>query len=256
VSPAQKRGFFFSAPSFATRQAIAASNFAKANQPEGPDMKSAAFAIAATIVLIAWGVGEVSLASDGRDLSSVNGGITASAGETYGTLSTVNGEVHVGRGVTADKAKTVNGEIDVENDVKLGEVSTVNGELEIGDDVVIARTASTVNGSIELGKRTRVGGDVSTVSGEIELDGAEVGGKVTTRNGDIELLDGARIRGGIHIKTKNDNGWRIGKDEPVKVHICSTCVVDGELRFDRPVELRVDAGAKIGNVIGDSVTRR
>ena len=81
-----------------------------------------------------------------------------------------------------------------------GEVSTVNGELEIGDDVVIARTASTVNGSIELGKRTRVGGDVSTVSGEIELDGAEVGGKVTTRNGDIELLDGARIRGGIHIK--------------------------------------------------------
>jgi hypothetical protein len=32
-------------------------------------------------------------------------------------------------------------------------------------------------------------------------------------------------------------------------------VVEGELRFDRPVELRVDQGAKIGNVIGDSVKR-
>jgi hypothetical protein len=40
------------------------------------------------------------------------------------------------------------------------------------------------------------------------------------------------------------------------VHICSTCVVDGDLVFDRPVELRVDNGAKIGKVIGDKVTRR
>jgi DUF4097 and DUF4098 domain-containing protein YvlB len=218
-------------------------------------MKSATAATVA-IALVAWGASEVSIAGDGRDMSSVNGDVTASAGETYGTLSTVNGGVHVGRGVTADKAKTVNGEIDVENDAKLGEVSTVNGELEIGDNVTIARTASTVNGSIELGKRTRVGGDVSTVSGEIELEGAEVGGQIITRNGDIELIDGARVRGGIHVKTKNDNGWRFGKDEPVKVHICATCVVEGELRFDRPVELRVDAGAKIGKVIGDAVTRR
>ena len=45
-------------------------------------------------------------------------------------------------------------------------------------------------------------------------------------------------------------------DDPVKVHICATCVVDGDLRFERPVELRVDNGAKIGKVIGDKVTRR
>lgn len=219
-------------------------------------MKSAALAIVAALALIAWGASTVSVAGDGRSISSVNGGISASAGETYDSLSTVNGGVHVGRGVIAGKAKTVNGEIDVENEAKLGEVSTVNGELDIGDDVIIERTASTVNGSVELGKRTRVGGDVTTVSGEIELDGAEVGGQLITRNGDIELTDGARVRGGIHIKPKSDNGWQFGRDEPVKVHICATCVVDGELRFDRPVDLRVDAGAKIGKVIGDSVTRR
>ena len=217
-------------------------------------MKIAALVIT-TLVIVAWAGAPVS-ASDGRDLSSVNGEVSAQAGETYGTLSTVNGSIHIGSGVTAERAKTVNGEIDVENNAKLGELSTVNGELDIGDDVTVTRNASTVNGSVELGKGSRVGGDVSTVSGEIELRGAEVGGLVTTRNGDINLTDGARVRGGIHVKTKNDSGWSFGKDDPIKVHICSTCVVDGDLRFERPVELKIDAGAKIGKVIGDAVTRR
>jgi len=122
--------------------------------------------------------------------------------------------------------------------------------------VAIERTASTVNGRVSLGKRTIVRGDVSTVSGEIEIDGAEVGGQVTTRNGDIDLRDGARVRGGIHVKKQNDSNWGWGKSDPLQVHICSTCVVEGELRFDRPVELRADQGAQIGKVIGDSVTRR
>jgi DUF4097 and DUF4098 domain-containing protein YvlB len=219
-------------------------------------MKFAALSVFAFLAFVIWAGSPVSVAADGRNISSVNGEVTASANETYGKLSTVNGSVHVGSGVIAEEAKTVNGEIEIGNDAKLGEVSTVNGSLEVGEGVTIERTASTVNGSVELGKRTRVGGDVSTVSGEIELNGAEVGGKLITRNGDIDLSDGARVRGGIHVKKKNDNGWGWGKDEPLKVHICSTCVVDGDLLFDRPVELRVDSGAKIGQVIGESVTRR
>jgi DUF4097 and DUF4098 domain-containing protein YvlB len=219
-------------------------------------MKTASLVVVAFLALVIWAGTPQLQAADGRDLSSVNGEVTASAGETYGTLSTVNGSVHVGRGAIAEQAKTVNGEIEIEDDVRLGEVSTVNGSLDVGEGVTIERTASTVNGSVDLGRRTRVGGDVSTVSGEIELEGAEVGGQLITRNGDIELSDGARVRGGIHIKKKNDSGWSLSKEEPLKVHICSTCVVEGELRFDRPVELRVDDGAKIGKVIGESVTRR
>jgi DUF4097 and DUF4098 domain-containing protein YvlB len=219
-------------------------------------MKLAALVVFSFLAFVVWAGSPVSAAADGRNISSVNGEVTASAGETYGTLSAVNGSVQVGRGVTADVAKTVNGEIEVEDDAKLGEVSTVNGEIDVGQGVTIERTASTVNGSVALGKRTRVGGDVTTVSGEIELKGAEVGGSLSTRNGDIDLTDGAHVRGGIHVKKKSDNSWNLGKEEPLKVHICSTCMVDGELRFERPVELRVDAGAKIGQVIGDSVTRR
>ncbi|HEU4781294.1 MAG TPA: hypothetical protein VFS58_15540 [Steroidobacteraceae bacterium] len=218
-------------------------------------MKSAALLVVAFLAFVAWAGSPASLAADGNNLSSVNGSVKAEPGQTYGKLSTVNGNVRVGRGVIANEAKTVNGRITVESNARLGEVSTVNGSVEVADGATIERTASTVNGSVDIGKGVRVGGDVSTVSGEIELAGAEITGKLITRNGDIELTDGARVLGGIHIKKQNDSNWGWGKERLTEVHICSTCVVEGELRFDRPVKLRVDQGAKIGQVIGDSVTR-
>jgi len=219
-------------------------------------MKFATLVVFAFIAFVAWAGSPVSFASDTRNISSVNGSVSAAPGETYDKLSAVNGDVRVGRGAIVDQAKTVNGEIEVDSNARVGEVKTVNGSLEIGSDVVIDRTAETVNGSVELGKGARVGGDVSTVSGEIELKGAEVGGSITTRNGDIQLTDGARVRGDIRVKSKNDSNWGWGNDDPIKVHICSTCIVDGELHFDRPVELRVEDGGKIGKVFGDKVTRR
>jgi DUF4097 and DUF4098 domain-containing protein YvlB len=220
-------------------------------------MKTTAITLsAALLAFIAWTTSPVTLASDGRSISTVNGQVEAEDGHTYDTLSTVNGQVRVGRGVTAKEAKTVNGQVLIEEDVKLGKASTVNGQLRVGEGSTIEHEASTVNGGVTLAKRVRVGGDVSTVSGGIELDGAEVGGSITTRNGDIELTDGSHVRGNINVKQKNDSGWSWGKDEPIEVRICATCVVDGELRFDRPVDLYVQPGAKIGKVIGDSVTRR
>jgi DUF4097 and DUF4098 domain-containing protein YvlB len=219
-------------------------------------MKFVTLITSAFVLFVAWAGSPVSMAGDGRDLSSVNGQISAAAGETYGSLSTVNGSVHVSSGVTADRAKTVNGEIEVESNAKLGELSTVNGSVDIGEDVAIERNASTVNGGIDLGKRSRVGGNVTTVNGGIEIEGGEVGGEVVTTKGDIKLTDGARVHGGIHVKKNNGSDWGFGKNEPPKVRICSTCIVDGDLQFDRPVELRVDEGAKIGKVIGDEVTRR
>jgi DUF4097 and DUF4098 domain-containing protein YvlB len=217
-------------------------------------MKTACITFAAALLgFFAW---TASAAGDGHSITLVNGQVEASDGQTYDTLSTVNGQVRVGRGVTAKEAKTVNGQIVIEDNVKLGRASTVNGQLRIGEGSIIEHEASTVNGGLTLAKRARVGGDVSTVSGGIELDGAEVGGSIITHNGDIELTDGAHVRGNINVKKKNGSGWSWGNDEPSEVRICSTCVVDGELRFERPVDLYVQPGAKIGKVIGDSVTRR
>jgi carbonic anhydrase/acetyltransferase-like protein (isoleucine patch superfamily) len=193
-------------------------------------------------------------ASNGQSISNVNGEISARPGEIYDSLTTVNGDVRVGHGATVGEAKTVNGGIELEDAVKIGTVSTVNGALRIGEGTAVEHGASTVNGGVRLAPRATVGGDVSTVSGEIQLEGAEVSGQLKTVNGNIDLTAGAHVRGGILIK--KPSGWSWGKEEPVHVHICSTCVVDGELRFERPVELRVDDGAKIGKVIGDAVTRR
>jgi DUF4097 and DUF4098 domain-containing protein YvlB len=219
-------------------------------------MKLAAFVVIGFIAFVAWAGSPVTFAADGNNLSSVNGSVKAEPGQSYGKLSAVNGNVRVGRGAIADMAKTVNGEITIESDARLGEVSTVNGSLDIAEGASIERTATTVNGEVELAKGVRVGGDVTTVSGEIELKGAEVGGSIITSNGDIELSDGARVRGGIHVKKKGNNNWGWGKEEPIRVHVCGTCVVDGELKFDREVELRVDQGGKIGRVTGDEVIRR
>jgi len=197
-------------------------------------------------------------AGSGRDISSVNGSVDTSPGQTYDTLSTVNGDVHLKDGVIAEVAKTVNGDVTLDADAKVGNARTVNGSLRLRAGASIDREATTVNGSIDLGQRVRVGGDVTTVSGDIDLDGAQVGGRLETRNGDIDLRAGARVQGGIVVKKKNDNGWSWGDDhdDPVKVNICATCEVVGDLRFDRPVILHVEPGAKIGQVIGTEVTRR
>jgi predicted acyltransferase (DUF342 family) len=205
---------------------------------------------------LAWMVvsgGQESFADDGRNKSAVNSSVTAEDGSSYGKLSTVNGNVRLGRGASAAEAETVNGSIHFGEDSRAGSASTVNGSLHIGEGVAIERSAETVNGDIEMRRRSRVGGDVATVSGDVELEGAEVTGKIRTTNGDIDLREGAHVRGGILVR--KNRGWSLGKDDPIRVTICSTCVVDGELRFERPTELRVEKGAKIGAVIGDEVKR-
>lgn len=218
-------------------------------------MKVVACISIAALVFLAWEAGPAS-ASEGRNISNVNGSVHASAGETYDTLSTVNGDVRVARGASAEVAKSVNGEIVLEQDVKVGRVSTVNGSVRIEDGATVDHEASTVNGGLHVGKRARIGGNVTSVSGDIEIEGAEITGQLGTYNGDIDLSEGSRVLGGIHIKKPSDNSnWDSKHNHPPEVHICSTCVVEGELRFDRPVELRVDPGAKIGQVIGDVVRR-
>ncbi|HET7809442.1 MAG TPA: polymer-forming cytoskeletal protein [Steroidobacteraceae bacterium] len=216
-------------------------------------MKSALALAGFAIVCIAWAAGpQSSLAGNGHSITSVNGSVKAAPGETYDSVSTVNGDVRVGSGATVDSAHAVNGEIEIEDNARVGEAKTVNGELRLGEGAAVERGATTVNGEIHLSKGARVGGDVRTVSGEIEIEGAEVGGDLNTYNGDIELTAGAHVRGGIIVKKSRNNGWNWGNDKPPKIRICATCIVDGDLRFERAVDLKVETGAKIGKVIDES----
>ena len=71
-------------------------------------MKLATLVVFAFVAVIALAGSPVLMAGDGHNVSSVNGDVNTSAGETYGSLSTVNGGVHIVSGVTADRAKTRN----------------------------------------------------------------------------------------------------------------------------------------------------
>ena len=57
----------------------------------------------------------LALASGGalaqEDISKVNGGVSAEAGQTYRDLSTVNGGIRIGDGARLRNAETVNGGI-------------------------------------------------------------------------------------------------------------------------------------------------
>ena len=216
-------------------------------------MKVAAVSIVSALALVLWSSQSVSGSANGRDLSAVNGSVSAEPGQTYDSVHTVNGAVRVGRGAIVEAAKTVNGALTIEEEARVGTASTVNGSVVVGKRATVSRDVSTVNGAMVVEKQARVDGDVSTVSGAIRVDGGEVSGKLITRNGAIDLSDGARVRGGIHVHEKG-KGW--GSDRRIEVNVCATCIVDGELRFDRPVELHVENGGRIGQVVGADVTRR
>lgn len=48
-----------------------------------------------------------------QDVSTVNGSVSADAGQAYGDLETVNGSVSIAAGATVEDASTVNGSITV-----------------------------------------------------------------------------------------------------------------------------------------------
>ena len=196
----------------------------------------------------------VSVAGDGHNLTGVNGNVSAAAGTSYDNVSSVNGDVRLGRGASASVAKTVNGDIRIEDEARVGEATTVNGSVRADRGAQISHDARAVNGSIEILERARVGGDVTTANGSIEVDGGEVNGLITTRNGNIELRSGARVLGGIHVlEDTNSRHW--GRSDPPRVDIGENCVVEGTLRFDREVVLKVHPTAKIGQVVGDKVRK-
>ncbi len=184
----------------------------------------------------------------GGDISHVNGGITAEAGQAYGDLDTVNGGIRVERGVTAGKVETVNGGITLEDETSVKSVGTVNGGIKAGQRVHVAKGAETVNGGINFGFNSSVGEGISTVNGGITIQQTQVGGKLETVSGDITVGAKSVVHGGIHVDKPHGISW--GKSRTPRIVIGPNAVVDGELRFDRTVELFVHPSAKVGPITG------
>lgn len=184
----------------------------------------------------------------GKDISRVNGGITAEAGQRYGDLDTVNGGITVHRAAVAGDVETVNGGITLDDEAQVRSVETVNGGIGAGERVKVAQGAETVNGGIRFGAGSTIGGNIVTVNGGINLKQTVVGGGLETVGGDITLEDKSLVHGGILIEKPHGMSW--GKQRIPRVVVGPGSVVEGKLRFERKVELFVHPSARIGSVTG------
>lgn len=204
-----------------------------------------------------------------QDISKVNGGVEAEAGQTYRDVSTVNGGIRIGDGARARNVETVNGGIRAGDGIVVEDMETVNGGIQIGARVQ-AESLTTVNGGIRVGTDARVGGtiesvsggvfvdrggrvdgNVSTVNGAIGVIGTEITGDVKTVNGDVTIGAGSQVRGKLVIDKPSSNWFpvTITRRNP-RVIIGPDAVVDGPLEFKREVTLYVHTSAKTGAISG------
>jgi hypothetical protein len=189
---------------------------------------------------------------DGKDRSRVMGGLHADEGETVGDFDTVNGGISIEDRATAGSLETVNGGIDVDDDAKIASAETVNGGIDIGERVTITGDLETVNGGIRVDFNSRVGGDIDTVNGGITVRQTDVGGRISLVNGDVTVGAKSHVHNGILVEKNKgiDFGWGSRKPKVPRIIIGPNAIVDGELRFERKVDLYVHTTAKIGTVIG------
>ena len=183
-----------------------------------------------------------------QDVSTVNGSVSADAGQAYGDLETVNGSVSIAAGATVEDASTVNGSITVGDKAQAASLETVNGAIRIGKDVQVRKDVETVNGSIFTDRGTTIGGNVDTVNGAIGLVGTQLAGGIETVNGDSTVGIGSHVKGGI--KVEKPRGWSIKPRRDPRIIIGPNAVVEGPLVFERPVTLYVHTSARIGAVTG------
>ena|ERR1700730_11115894 len=194
------------------------------------------------------------------DLSnhSVNGSIEVNAGQKKDDASTVNGSIRIAENAVIGSAHTVNGSITLGAHAAADELHTVNGAITLGDGATVSHTISAVNGSLTLHSGADVGGALTNVNGRIVLQAAHVGGGIKTVNGNMDIGGNSHVDGGILIqKEPTDVFWFFhwGSTHIPRIVIGPGAVVQGNLRFERQVQLFVNDSATTGPIIGATAVR-
>ncbi len=182
--------------------------------------------------------------------SRVNGSVRIPAGRAPDVAETVNGGIDVDANATVTNAKTVNGGIRLGAHASADSLATVNGGITLEDGARVAGTAESVNGSMILRSGAEVGGLLENVNGKIELVSAHVAGGIKTVNGNISITGNSRVEHGILVQKGGSNGLIHFGNDVVRVVIGPGSTVEGELRFEREVQLYVSDHATIGPVTG------
>lgn len=187
------------------------------------------------------------------ELSTVNGGIEVKAGAAARGVHSVNGGVKLGDNAHATSVATVNGGVSLGNKAEVKEgVRTVNGAVSVDSAAKVGENISVVNGAVTLREGADVHGNLHNVNGRLHLQSAHVGGGLETINGDIRVGANSKVDGGILVKKQR--GISLTKRVP-RVVIGPGAVVQGKLRFERPVKLYVSDSASIGPVEGATAVK-
>lgn len=193
--------------------------------------------------------GDVTADSDGAN--SVNSSIHVPAGAHSKSVGTVNGSIHVDENAVVGTADTVNGSIALGTHATADALTTVNGSITLAEGAHVARDVTTVNGAMTFKNGADVGGPATNVNGHIALTAAHVAGGLRTVNGDIDVLDGSHVEGGILVKHANNGFFNFGSHKP-RIVIGPGAVVQGDLHFERAVDLFVSDSATVGPISGAS----
>ena len=197
------------------------------------------------------GNGDVTATEHGAN--TINGSIHVPAGMHSGTVGTVNGSIDIDDNATVGSASTVNGSIEVGAHASADSLSTVNGAVTVGSEAHVARSVTTVNGTMNMHAGADVGGKLENVNGHIVLNAAHVAGGLRTVGGDIDISGASHVEGGIHVE--KSNSWFNLESRKPRIVIGPGAVVQGELRFDREVQLYVSEQATVGPISGATAVR-
>jgi len=213
----------------------------------------AAVLIAATLVAGCDVGGGGDLVATASGASTVNGSVQVPAGLHSGAVSTVNGSIHIADNAAVASASTVNGGINLGANSSADSLSTVNGGVTVDSSARVAKGVSTVNGGLTLKNGADVGGTAGNVNGSIVLTGAHVAGGLHTVSGDIDVQGGSHVEGGILVE--KSGGWFNWNPRKPRIVIGPNSVVQGDLRFERDVDLYVSDKATTGPIIGATAVR-
>jgi len=186
---------------------------------------------------------------NGDGSTKINGPIHVPAGKQADAVATVNGSIQVDDNAAITSAKTVNGSVHLGNHATGTSLASVNGAISLGEGAHVSGSVASVNGELTLGEGAEVAGALSNVNGQITLTGAHVGGGIMTINGGMNITGASHVEGGILVKQPSGLVVETNHDVP-RIVIGPGATVQGELRFERKVQLYVSDKATIGTVSG------
>jgi hypothetical protein len=185
----------------------------------------------------------------GDESNKINGSIHVPVGKPPGAVATVNGAIQIDDNASITSAKTVNGSVHLGDHATATSLAGVHGSIALGAGAHVSGRAASVNGELTLADGAEILGSLSNVNGKITLAGAHVGGGIKTVNGSMNITGPSHVEGGILVEKPSGDLLQIVRDVP-RIVIGPGATVQGELRFERTVQLFVSDKATIGTVTG------